>query len=237
MGEIIMQYSEEMNSRSRHMRSRSLFSCCVFSDTRSDVTGWIYVVWISISVVYCPELPIIRHSYMSPIRAVLLDFDGVMVHTMSLLYRFFSDKQGNVLLWNEQEYDASLLHFLLHCREHGLHLAIVSNSREEYIQNVLKKMHIQDYFVTSKKVSTVFGNEKRKISKSDPDSWIHCTDVLWVPPDQCMVVEDSISGIIGAKKWGIKSCYYHRFHSPDRESLFAADYHVDNFDDIIKLLA
>lgn len=174
---------------------------------------------------------------MSSIRAVLLDFDGVMVHTMPLLYRIFSDKQGNVLLWNEQEYDASLVHFLSYCLEHDIRLAIGSNSQEEYIQNALKKMHIQDYFFTSKKVSTVFGNEEKRMLKSDPDFWAHCADVFWVSPDQCIVIENSISGIIGAKKWGMKSCYYHRFCSPDRECLSAADYYADNFDDIINLLA
>ncbi len=217
------------------MRSLSFSSSYVFSDTLLDVSGWIYVVRISISMVYCSEFSIIRFRCMS-ICAVLLDFDGVLVHAMPLLYRIFSDKQGNILLGNEQEYDATLIAFLSYCRAHSILLAIGSNSRYDYIRNALKKMNVQDYFITSKSMSTILGHEDMKMPKSDPEFWRCCADMFWIPYAQCMVIEDSISGIVGAKKWGIKSCYYHRFCFPEKECIAMADYHVDNFDDIIKLL-
>lgn len=57
--------------------------------------------------------------------------------------------------------------------------------------------------------------------KPDPDIYLHAANVLGVPPERCIVVEDAINGIRAAKAAGMRCVAV--THSFELEYLFEAD--------------
>lgn len=47
--------------------------------------------------------------------------------------------------------------------------------------------------------------------KPDPEVWIRCAEMLEIPLSECIVIEDGLPGLTGAKACGVRSVYYHRF--------------------------
>ncbi len=76
--------------------------------------------------------------------------------------------------------------------------ALVSNSRRDFVEHVLAKLPSFvkfDVVVTSSEVSN---------GKPDPECYLKAASLLGVRPFECVVIEDSLVGIISAKAAGMK---------------------------------
>jgi len=77
-------------------------------------------------------------------------------------------------------------------------LAIVSSSRKHFVEHILKEIGEQDSF------DIIVGGDQVSKGKPDPEGYLKAASLLGVQPEKCLVIEDSINGIISAKKSGAK---------------------------------
>jgi len=142
-------------------------------------------------------------------------------------------------IWNTQVqlmnewlvFDPELLVLLEFCQQKNISLWIGSNSIWTRIDWITDKMNIGHYF------QTIVWAHDVKNHKPDPEVWIQCALNLGVSEDSCLVIDDGLPGLTGARECGMQSAYYHRYSSPEKQCLSIANYHTDSFSDIIKILS
>lgn len=77
-----------------------------------------------------------------------------------------------------------------------LELAIVTGSSREEARHALELLGVSDAF------RTVVASEDVPRSKPAPDGYLAAAEVLGLPPDSCLVVEDSFHGIAAGRAAG-----------------------------------
>ncbi len=82
-------------------------------------------------------------------------------------------------------------------RAKGLKLAIGSSSRNTPV--ILNQIGLGDYF------DAVADGNQIKNSKPDPEVFLLAAELLGIPPQDCVVVEDAYAGIDAAKAGGMKA--------------------------------
>ena len=97
-------------------------------------------------------------------------------------------------------------------------IAIASSSPRLFIEAVVEKIGIQQYF------TIIVSGEEVERSKPEPDIFLKAARLLNVNPFECLVVEDSKSGTIAAKKAGMKCIGYLNLNSGEQD-LSQADYY------------
>lgn len=104
-------------------------------------------------------------------------------------------------------------------------IAIASSSPRIFIEAVIKKIHIVEYFQ-----NWISGEEVPK-SKPEPDVFLKAAELLNVNPERCVVIEDSKSGTIAAKSAGMTCIGYKNVNSGNQD-LSRADLVVDRISEI-----
>jgi beta-phosphoglucomutase family hydrolase len=80
----------------------------------------------------------------------------------------------------------------------GIRQAIASSSPTENIEIVLGELNIRDCFQ-----ATVYGNEVPD-GKPSPQIYLRAAQKLGIAPGNCVVLEDAIAGVEGARRAGMK---------------------------------
>lgn len=101
-----------------------------------------------------------------------------------------------------------LLHSLKLLKENKFKLAIASSGIREYIQIVLKKFNLTQYF------DSVISGDDVKVGKPDPEIYITTCRELNLNPGECLVLEDATNGIESAKKAGCKCIAIRNLNTP-----------------------
>ncbi|OHD38055.1 MAG: phosphatase [Spirochaetes bacterium GWF1_31_7] len=104
-------------------------------------------------------------------------------------------------------------------------MGIASSSPRVFIEAVINKIGISQYFD-----NWISGEEVEK-SKPEPDVFLKISELLGVNPDKCIVIEDSKSGTIAAKKAGMKCIGYKNINSGNQD-LSIADLIIDRIPEI-----
>jgi len=84
----------------------------------------------------------------------------------------------------------------------GIPMALASSSDIRTIELFLLKTGLESYFLY--KISTELVGK----SKPDPDVYLFTAQLLALPPEECLVIEDSPNGIISAKSAGMYCLAY-----------------------------
>lgn len=82
-------------------------------------------------------------------------------------------------------------------KEKGFPLAVASSSYSDVIEIILQKTGLKDYF------DVVVDSQMAGASKPDPGIFLLAAKMLDVPPEKCIVIEDSTNGIKAAKSAGM----------------------------------
>lgn len=88
--------------------------------------------------------------------------------------------------------------YLKSAKNAGLLIGLASSSSREWVESFLKKLNIFDYFSvikTSEDVSKV---------KPDPELYLKAIEELGVEVNEAIAFEDSLNGLIAARKAGLK---------------------------------
>lgn len=113
--------------------------------------------------------------------------------------------------------------------ERGYTLAVVSSSPLESIQFNMETLELSQYF------SLLFSCEQVPHPKPAPDGFLEAASRLQIPPEKCLVIEDSYNGICSAKAAGMTCLGFQNPGSGDQD-LYAADQIFHSFRDILTLV-
>jgi HAD superfamily hydrolase (TIGR01509 family) len=78
--------------------------------------------------------------------------------------------------------------------EQNIPLAVASSSKIDFVQKILKELQIDKYF------TVVIGGDMVKKGKPDPEIFLLASSKIQIPPKDCLVIEDGISGMTAAKE-------------------------------------
>lgn len=81
-------------------------------------------------------------------------------------------------------------------------LALASSSYPDVIEIILQKTGVKSYF------DVVVDSQMAGASKPEPDIFLLAAKKLGIPPDKCIVIEDSTNGIKAAKSAGMYCIAY-----------------------------
>ncbi len=85
--------------------------------------------------------------------------------------------------------------------ETGINKCIASSGSLDKIANSLKATGLQFYFSDNE----IFSSQMVKRGKPEPDLFLYAAQKMAVLPEHCFVIEDSVYGIMAAKKAGMKA--------------------------------
>lgn len=103
--------------------------------------------------------------------------------------------------------------------------AIASSSPRDFIEVVVSKFGLEDYF------SCILSGEEVENGKPAPDIYVETSKKLGIPPKECTVIEDSKNGVLAAKEAGMKCIGFKNINSGDQD-LSKADCIVNSILDI-----
>ena len=111
-------------------------------------------------------------------------------------------KTATSLAWNRQldttpEKKPGLMEMLQFCRSRGIKTAVASSSIRKVVEHNLSAAGVREYF------DAITTGEEVEHSKPAPDIFLLAARKLGLPPQDCCVFEDAISGIKGARAAGM----------------------------------
>jgi len=115
--------------------------------------------------------------------------------------------------------------FIVMLKNNGVDLAIGSGSEKWFIQKILQKFELSDYF------QNITSSTEKEIQKGKPapDTFLLTAKRLNQKPENCLVIEDGIAGMQGAKKAKMKVI---ALNQKNTNKNFPADLMVDNLSQI-----
>ena len=116
------------------------------------------------------------------------------------------------------------LHFL---KEKKIKIGLATSSYRRLIDAVLTKLCIQNFF------DVTHSAENEKFGKPHPGVYLTTAEALKCTPKRCLVIEDSLNGIISGKAATMEVvCIPEKSHLPNPK-LILADYHFGSMFDFL----
>jgi beta-phosphoglucomutase len=145
-----------------------------------------------------------RHTYYTeisgvPIMETLKRIFGVD-HDDAYLKELLREKEE----FYRQEYAPHLVaikgleNFLSELKNDGVKMAMATSATVEDVDFILNKIPIRDDF------NEIVNSSMVKKHKPDPQIFLKAAELLNVPPERCVVFEDSLAGIAAANAAGMK---------------------------------
>lgn len=105
-----------------------------------------------------------------------------------------------------------VVELLQYCMDNGLKAGIATSNSRELVENVVKMRGMQQYFEC-----IMTGCDVAK-GKPAPDIYLAVADKLQVQPENCLVFEDIIPGIMAGKAAGMKVCAVYDKYSEHQDA-------------------
>lgn len=135
------------------------------------------------------------------------------------------------------ESDTTLIPLLEYCKNTNIAIAVGSNSGIRRISWVLEKMNMKHYFLHERerveKGYNIISADDITHHKPDPEVWMKCAQMLGVPIGECLVIEDGLPGLTGARECKAHGIYYHRFCKPERACMEIAEKSIESFSELL----
>lgn len=119
--------------------------------------------------------------------------------------------------------------YLIYLKSNGTKLAFATANTTELSEVCLKSNGIHEFFDTCAYLHETTSD------KSDPDVYLLACERLKLKPEDCIVFEDILPGVQGAKKGGLTVCgVYDKFSEKDEcEIRKNADYYIKSFQELL----
>lgn len=111
----------------------------------------------------------------------------------------------------------------------GLKLAIASSSAMRLIQACVTRLHAENV------MDALISAEHEAYGKPHPAVFLKAAQVLGVPPQNCLVLEDSLNGVIAAKAAKMKCIAIPSAEDYNKEKFSIADWKVRNLEEAMSL--
>lgn len=135
----------------------------------------------------------------------------------------------NQMAWDKYSYEVPLKTgadlFIKRCIQQHIKLGIATSNSRELVENVIAVHHLSDSFDC-----IMTGCDVAK-GKPAPDIYLAAAKALCVLPENCLVFEDIVPGILAGKAAGMKVCaVYDDASAPeDDRKRELADYYIHDF--------
>ncbi len=125
---------------------------------------------------------------------------------------------------SEKDLSAEVKTTLDALRDKGLQLAIGSSSKNTPF--ILRQLGLDGYF------DAVSDGNNIKRSKPDPEVFLKAAAKLWLSPEECLVVEDAVSGAQAGHSGGMKVAAV-----GDAAKAGAGDWNMEHFSDLLRIVS
>ena len=129
------------------------------------------------------------------------------------------------LVHHKLEMQAGLESLLRRLKEAGYAIALASSGYREYVNLVLDKFHLREFFQTM-----VTGDEAQE-GKPSPEIFLMAAKRLGVSPAACLVLEDAQHGVLAAKRAGMR-CIAVPNSITEHQDFSLADVVVSSLDEV-----
>lgn len=142
--------------------------------------------------------------------------------------------EWNNMAYHEYTHNVKLkdgaLDFLTALKNNGIKLGLATSNSNLLLKIALKNngiFHLFDCITTSDEVNK---------SKEFPDIYLLCAKKLSTSPKHCIVFEDILPAVIGAKSAGMKVVGVHDIYASDqkKEIIKNADFYIFKYNELIK---
>lgn len=139
--------------------------------------------------------------------------------------------------WNEMAHDkyafevplkTGVYDFLKRLKAHGIRLAIATSNSRELAETVLRSHQILDWF------DAVVTGCDVKVGKPAPDVYLTAAQLVGAKPEECLVFEDVLQGILAGKRAGMTVYAVEDAYSADfnEEKQRLADYYIKDYNEL-----
>lgn len=146
--------------------------------------------------------------------------------------------EGNELLEMEQEKEglfrkiyephiepiAGIVEFMTNLQHNGVKLGVATSAPYANLELILGKINIRE------KLGSIMASEDVKKHKPDPEVYLRSAANLNVPPAQCVVFEDSFSGVSAAINAGMTVVGVLSSHT--KEELPPCSFYIDDYTEL-----
>lgn len=121
---------------------------------------------------------------------------------------------------------SGLVNFLEYIKKQCLRIALASSANKENIDFILDALSLRSYF------DPIIDSTNINKGKPDPEIYLKTAETLNFDPNQCVVFEDSISGIESARRAGMKVIGVTTTHA--EEELAFTEFVIADFNEALK---
>ncbi len=110
-------------------------------------------------------------------------------------------------------------------KQNGYKTAIGTSSNTAFMNTVVDALHIRPYF------DALCSAEFLSYGKPHPEVFLNCAAQIGVDPKECLVIEDSVNGIVAAKAAQMKVIAIPDEESKHNPKFVLADYRLDSLEE------
>jgi len=147
----------------------------------------------------------------------LIKYEYSVVQSVSEIIDYQLTTKINIIKSIDLEPIAGIREFLFELKKHNIPIGLASSSPRKFIEEVLSKFNITEYF------DCIVSGEEVNKGKPAPDVYLEAANILGVDPKYCYVLEDSKNGVAAAKAAGMKCIGFINQNSGNQD-LSKADY-------------
>ncbi len=119
---------------------------------------------------------------------------------------------------------------LKYLKEKGIKIGLATSSYRILVDTIINTCSLKDYF------DVLHTAEEEEYGKPHPAVYLSAAKMLEVNPLQCLVIEDSINGVISGKAARMEVvCIPEKTHHPNPK-LMLADYSFDTMDEMLNVI-
>ena len=119
---------------------------------------------------------------------------------------------------------------LVYLKENNYKVAVASSSNIDHIENNMEKTRLRKY------IDKIASGQEVSNGKPAPDVFLLATERLGVKPENCLVLEDSKSGIKAGRASGATVFMVPDMFKPDEECIEIANRILKNLGEVINIL-
>lgn len=119
---------------------------------------------------------------------------------------------------------------LTFAREKKLKIGLATSSSEHLMRTVLKKLNIEN------QIEVAVSAEFMTYGKPHPEVFLTCAQKLNVKPQECLVIEDSLNGVIAAKAAQMRVIAVPDDEHKHKKEFAVADYQISDMHHVLTLI-
>ena len=133
------------------------------------------------------------------------------------------------LIKNEGKAISGVIEVINFCNNKNIKIGLATSSSNQLMEAVLEKLKLKNTFKSS------ISAENMEYGKPHPEVFLICASQLQISPLECIVIEDSINGVIAAKAAFMKVIALPEQENINNHKFSIADYKLNNMQEVLKL--